>query len=53
LTSDTLGSFVFENPQHDFPKKITYNFSSLNEMIVNAGNGNPSSEMTVSFSKNN
>lgn len=29
VLTDTLGSFVFENPQHDFPKKITYNFSSF------------------------
>jgi len=43
LTSSTPGSFVCENPEHDFPKKITYNLIggqikasiSGNDKIVN------------------
>ena len=49
MTSDSLNIFVFENPLHDFPNKITYNFCTPEEMKVNVGNGNPASEMSVSF----
>lgn len=52
MTSDSLNTFVFENPMHDFPRKIAYNFSAPEEMKVNVGNGNPASEMSVSFRKN-
>lgn len=35
LTSCSDTHFVFENPEHDFPQKISYNFLGVNRMVVN------------------
>lgn len=35
----TAGDFVFENPAHDFPKKITYKKLSENEIFVQISDG--------------
>lgn len=32
LTFQNENSFVFENPEHDFPKKITYEFENNNKL---------------------
>lgn len=32
LTFQDENSFVFENPEHDFPKKITYEFENINKL---------------------
>ncbi|MGG7036939.1 MAG: DUF6265 family protein [Flavobacterium sp.] len=47
LTSTTENTFVFENPKHDYPQKITYkkvNSTTLMATISGKQNGKPSSE---------
>ncbi len=39
LTSFSNGSVVFENPQHDFPKKISYELSDAKLKATVSGNG--------------
>ena len=38
LTESANSTFVFQNPSHDFPKKIEYKIVSKNEMLVTVGN---------------
>ena len=42
LTSITSTSFVCENPEHDFPKKITYSWDGTILKAQISGNGNSS-----------
>jgi hypothetical protein len=47
LTSDTENSFTFENPDHDYPQKITYkkvNDTNLMATISGRQQGKPTSE---------
>ncbi|HEU5291635.1 MAG TPA: DUF6265 family protein [Cyclobacteriaceae bacterium] len=39
LTEITSGGFVCENPQHDFPKKISYQFDGVNLKAQISGDG--------------
>lgn len=40
LTSSSSGYFVFENPEHDFPKKITYRLINQDSLFAEiSGNG--------------
>ncbi len=47
MTSATENQIIFENPQHDFPSKITYNKISLDSMVAvisGTKDGKPASE---------
>ncbi len=50
LTGCDQNNFEFENPEHDFPKKITYEFKSPDTLFVtvNDSNGNG---FEINFSK--
>lgn len=42
MTSITNSGFVCENPEHDFPKKITYQLDGVNFKAQISGNGKSS-----------
>ncbi|MCB1043990.1 MAG: hypothetical protein KDC35_13685 [Acidobacteria bacterium] len=50
LTSQDHDTFVFENPDHDFPKRIVYRFLSNDELEVRV-EGDPGSRV-LTFSMN-
>ena len=54
LTRVTASEAVFENPEHDFPKRIIYRKKSATEMIasVDGGEGTKSQEYAYTRSKN-
>ena len=39
MTSSSKGIFVFENPAHDFPKRIVYDFSAKEKLHAYVGGG--------------
>lgn len=39
LSESSRTRFVFENPEHDFPKRIEYNFVTDKKLEVTVGNG--------------
>lgn len=47
---DTLSGFIFENFQHDFPKKIAYQFTSENEIKVSLS-GDPEKDFSFTMEK--
>ena len=53
LTQVTADEAVFENPEHDFPKRIIYRKKSATEMVasIDAGAGTKSEEYTFTRSK--
>ena len=42
LTSSTVDYFVFENPEHDFPKKITYKLVNKDSLYAEISEGEKS-----------
>lgn len=49
LTESNDSTLIFENKDHDFPKKIKYLFSGKDEMIVTVGEGEKS--FIISFNR--
>jgi Domain of unknown function (DUF6265) len=49
LTKAENDMYVFENPQHDFPKRITYHFKSNNELIASIDNGKETGDNKIMF----
>jgi hypothetical protein len=47
------GEAIFENPEHDFPKRIIYRKKSAREMSIDAGAGTKSQEYVYTRSKKN
>ncbi|MEJ5301919.1 MAG: hypothetical protein HPY80_06290 [Bacteroidales bacterium] len=47
---DTLSGFIFENLQHDFPKKIAYQFTAENEIRVRLA-GDPARDFSFTMEK--
>ena len=47
------GSFVFENPSHDFPKRIVYSFTGTDALHawIDAGDSNPLERIDFRFKK--
>jgi hypothetical protein len=45
---DTLSGFIFENLQHDFPKKIAYQFTAENEIRVRLA-GDPARDFRLQW----
>ncbi len=53
LTSAENDSYVFENPQHDFPKRITYQFVSADSLhaFIDGGPASPGERQDFYFKK--
>jgi len=49
LTSANNSTFVFENPQHDFPKRIVYSFISKDSLHAWIDDGNDNSDNREDF----
>ena len=52
LTACTLSRFVFENPQHDFPKKLVYKFINSDKLHVTVS-GEDENEFQIFFDRKN
>ena len=50
MTESTSGSILFENPEHDFPKKIAYVFNDMDHMRVHVSNDDQSFELVFARS---
>ncbi|WDE01330.1 DUF6265 family protein [Thalassomonas actiniarum] len=50
LTRCSKRSAVFENPEHDFPKKLHYQLQSENKLTVTVSNGQDKS-FTINYDK--
>jgi hypothetical protein len=48
LTSCTVKQFIFENPDHDFPQKLTYDFKSDHEIHVLVS-GNSENDFLIKY----
>ena len=49
LTFQDENSFVFENPEHDFPKKITYEFENINKLKATVEATNKEKKKKIEF----
>jgi hypothetical protein len=49
LTSGNNNVFVFENPQHDFPKRIVYKLISADSLHAYIDDGNNSTKKRQDF----
>lgn len=53
LTGYQDGTFVFENPSHDYPKRIVYSFTGTDALHawIDAGDSKPSERIDFKFNK--
>jgi hypothetical protein len=53
LTGYQDGTFVFENPSHDYPKRIVYSFTGRDALHawIDAGDSKPSERIDFKFNK--
>jgi hypothetical protein len=53
LTGYQDGTFVFENPSHDYPKRIVYSFTGRDALHawIDAGDSKPSERIDFKFKK--
>ncbi len=51
LTKSSPGEAVFENPQHDFPKRIIYRKTGDDSLTASIDGGEGSQAMTFSFTR--
>ena len=53
LTSGSKGSFVFENPEHDFPKRITYQLVNKDSVYawIDGGAANPRKRSSFEYNR--
>lgn len=49
LTSAENNTYVFENPQHDFPKRIIYTFISNKELTASIDDGTPNNKIIFNY----
>lgn len=49
LTKAENDIYVFENPQHDFPKRIIYHFKSNNELTAAIDDGQENGDNKITF----
>lgn len=51
LTKSSATEAIFENPQHDFPKRITYRKTGADSFTASVDGGEGSRAMTFSFTR--
>ncbi len=49
MTADSAGQFIFENPQHDFPKRIVYHFVQKDSVHAWIDDGMPGTKKRSDF----
>jgi Domain of unknown function (DUF6265) len=49
LTKAENDMYVFENPQHDFPKRIIYHFKSNNQLTASIDDGKENGDNKITF----
>jgi hypothetical protein len=51
LTSYTNGTFTFENPRHDYPKRIIYQFTGAGQLDAYVDDGNGGNRLAYHYQK--